>query len=376
MKSKVLIIDDEPGMLRAVERILSGDHEIATASSPLDAIALAQRLEPDLVICDVSMPKMDGFEVMSRLKQQLPGLDVILMTGLSEPDGHLVRALREGAFYFVAKPFHRDVMRTLVDRCLELRQLRQAQLRHAHRMERELAEARTFQHTMLPPPQATIEGIDIAARYLACTELCGDLYDYAAAGAGKAAVLVADVSGHGVSASMLTSVIKSAFASSAADGYAPAAVISRARDEMRSFNDSRFVTLIAAVIDRDAGQVCFANAGHPAGLLARRDGTVQKLEATGSIISPAFADETWPEETVAISPGDQLFLLTDGLTDTFGDSGIFGQQRVVERARAAVMENHQDIKASIDAVLQACRDHANGRPQSDDLTLLVARLGN
>jgi sigma-B regulation protein RsbU (phosphoserine phosphatase) len=74
---------------------------------------------------------------------------------------------------------------------------------------------------MLPPPGATVEGIGIAARYVACSELCGDIFDYASAGPGRAAVLVADVSGHGTSAALLTSVVKSAFRSAAVDHYEP-----------------------------------------------------------------------------------------------------------------------------------------------------------
>src|SRR5688572_1064520 len=124
-KPKILVIDDEPGMLRAVERILSPDYIVATSASPTDAIELARQSKPDLVICDISMPKLDGFAVMSRLKEQQGDVEVILMTGLNEPDQHLVRAIREKAFYFIEKPFNRDVMRTLVERCLELRRLRQ-----------------------------------------------------------------------------------------------------------------------------------------------------------------------------------------------------------------------------------------------------------
>src|SRR6187431_1963116 len=184
-RAKILVIDDEAGMLRAVERILSPEHDVTIAATPAEGLMLVHSTNPDLVICDIGMPRMDGFEVMQRLKQTHPELDVILMTGMSDPDTHMVRAIRERAFYFIEKPFNREVMRTLVERCLELRRLREAEKLHRARIDRELAEARSFQQTMLPPAKAVIEGVAIDARCVACSELGGDIFDYAPAGPGR-----------------------------------------------------------------------------------------------------------------------------------------------------------------------------------------------
>ena len=102
--------------------------------------------------------------VLQQLKSSHPELDVILMTGMSEPDTHMVRAIREKAFYFIEKPFNRDVMRTLVERCLELRRLREERRRNRARIDRELAEARAIQLTMLPAESADVEGVAHTAR--------------------------------------------------------------------------------------------------------------------------------------------------------------------------------------------------------------------
>src|SRR5882724_3423938 len=109
-QAKILVIDDEPGMLRAVSRILGADYDVRTAAAPEDGLAQVQSFKPDLVICDVSMSRIDGFEVMRRAKSQQPLVDFILMTGMSDPDPHLARAIREQAFYFIEKPFNREVM--------------------------------------------------------------------------------------------------------------------------------------------------------------------------------------------------------------------------------------------------------------------------
>jgi len=105
------------------------------------------------------------------------------MTGsVRELDAQLTRALREKAFYFLQKPFDREVLQTLVGRCLDLRRLEKENQRHLKRLEQELAEARAFQQSMLPPEQGWVGGISIAARYQPSAELGGDFYDYVAVG--------------------------------------------------------------------------------------------------------------------------------------------------------------------------------------------------
>ena len=210
--ARILVVDDEPGMLRAVERILGGTHHVVTSRSSFDAVAVAGRFDPELAILDVRMKELDGFELMARLHAQKADLDVILMTGsVDDLDEKLVRAIRGEAFYFIQKPFDREVLRTLVDRCLELRWRREERRRYLRRLETELAEARAFQQSLLPAREAVVGPLALWCRYSPCSELGGDLYDYACGASGQAALLVADVSGHGTSAAMLTEPSRAPF---------------------------------------------------------------------------------------------------------------------------------------------------------------------
>ncbi len=120
--ARILVVDDEPGMLRAVDRVLSKDHHVVGTRLSRDALSVASEFHPELAIVDVRMPDLDGFELMALLKARFSGLDVILMTGsVDDLDEKLIRAIRSPAFYFIQKPFDREVLRTLVERCLELR---------------------------------------------------------------------------------------------------------------------------------------------------------------------------------------------------------------------------------------------------------------
>src|SRR6185436_18270623 len=153
-RPRILVVDDEPGMLRTIERILSTRY-------------------------DVRMPEMDGFALMARLGERQPDLDVIMMTGSTdERDARLIRAIREKAFFFLTKPFDREVLLTLVQRCLEARRLSRENRAHVSRLESELQAAQVFQRSLLPDRTATLDGFEVSFLYEPCVELGGDFCDY------------------------------------------------------------------------------------------------------------------------------------------------------------------------------------------------------
>ena len=255
----------------------------------MQAVAVAAEFNPDLVILDVRMPEMDGFELMARLKSTDPTPDIILMTGsIDDIDQKLIRALRGRAFYFIQKPFDREVLLTLVERCLELRWRREEHRLHTRRLEKELAEARAFQQGLLPDRDISTDRLAICCRYVSCSELGGDLYDYTMIRSGRTAFIIADVMGHGVSAAMLTGVVKSAFRSSDADDYKPAAVVQRVRSNLSAFGPERFVTLIAALLEADGDAALCQRRPPCRAPVDRADGTIQRLTGTGPLVSPAL----------------------------------------------------------------------------------------
>jgi phosphoserine phosphatase RsbU/P len=369
--ARILIVDDEPGMLRAVERVLSTDHHVVGTRSSRDALSIAAEFQPELAIVDIRMPDFDGFELMAQLKARFPDLSVILMTGsVDDLDDKLVRAIRSPAFYFIQKPFDRDVLKTLVERCVELRWRRDEVRRHVKRLETEMAEARAFQQSLLPDREAVVNRLAISCRYTPCSALGGDLYDYAAAGSGRTALLVADVSGHGVSAAMLTGIVKSAFHASHVDGFDPVAVVERVSTGLSAFSSERFVTLVAALVAPDEGRLRYVNAGHPPMFLFGPSRAAVWLESTGPLVSPVLRGSRWEAPTVPISAGDQLLLYTDGVWDALADADGRAEHRfrsTIERASAAGT-------CVADTLLADIHHELGGRPQADDFTLLTARI--
>jgi phosphoserine phosphatase RsbU/P len=329
---RILVVDDEAGMLRSVERVLGCDYQLASALSSCEAVQMAKAFKPDLAILDIQMPEMDGFHLMEELQALDPQLDVIFMTGsIHELDAKLVRAIRKDAFYFLQKPFDRGVLLSLVERCLELKRLDRSNRQHVVRMEKEFADARAFQRSMLAPGFANLGAISVFAHYLPCSELAGDFYDYVALPPDGAVIVVADVSGHGVSAAMLTGVVKSAFHSASSELYEPVCVAERIANGIRSFGYQHFITLICARVR--GGSLDFVNAGHPPGILSNMKTAAALMGATGPIISPALKC-SWEQKAIQVKRGsDRIVLFTDAIIEAESELGAYGLDRHIEKAQ-------------------------------------------
>jgi sigma-B regulation protein RsbU (phosphoserine phosphatase) len=368
--SRILVVDDEPGMIRAVERVLSPIHHVVGTCSSSDALRLAADLKPDLAILDIRMPQLDGFELMSQLKGRLPELDVILMTGsVDDLDDKLVRAIRSPAFFFIQKPFDREVLKTLVERCLELRWRREEHHRHLKRLETEMAEAKAFQQGLLPEREAVVNRLAISCRYTPSERLGGDLYDYTSAGPGQTALLIADVSGHGVSAAMLTGIVKSAFHAAQAEGYEPHAVAHRVWTGLAAFSPDRFVTLFAALVLTSARELRYVSAGHPPVAQWGPKQAPKWLESTGPLISPVLPG-SWNATTVSLDQDDQLLLYTDGISEVLaGDTEAAKDRfaRIIDRVPEGGV-------ALLNAILTDVHRELAGGAQPDDLTLLTSKV--
>ena len=369
-RPRILVIDDEAGMRHAVERVLGSQYTLDVCETAAAAREAAAAHTPDLALLDVRLPDGDGFELMQELLQKHPDLDVVLMTAsVHDMDRKLLRSLRDEAFFFLPKPFGRELLLTVVDRWRELKQLANRDREHTARLESERHEAKTFQLGLLPPACSEVEGVVFHGHFDPCEELSGDLYDYTRAADGAVAMLIADVSGHGIAAAMLSGFLKTAFQAAHSEHFEPAQVVSRIHRALVHSESDRFVTLLAARLHSRERRLEYVNAGHLDGLLQRADGTLDRLEPTGPLVTGAFPEITWEQREVALAPGDQLLLLTDGITEMRGESGLLGEGPVLD-----VLGSGRVGDELLKELLERVHSHADGRPADDDHTVLLARL--
>src|SRR6195952_2514513 len=149
---RILIVDDDPGMRRAIERVLSQSYRLVSVAGATEAMGLLERQGLDLALVDVRLKDGDGYSLCQAIRARRPETDVILITGsMSEPDEKLFRSLEEGAFYFLFKPFERRVLLALVERCLRLQRERATSERYAQELAADLEKAGLFQEGLSPP---------------------------------------------------------------------------------------------------------------------------------------------------------------------------------------------------------------------------------
>ncbi len=373
-RDRILVVDDEPGMLRSIERILSPHYDVQVAGTPSRGLELAAESAPDLAILDVRMPEMDGFALMARLLERDPHMDAIMMTGSAdERDARMVRAIRERAFFFLTKPFDREVLLTLVERCMDLRRLDAENRAHVTRIEQEIDAARVFQQSLLPELTADEDGLEVAIHYEPGGELGGDFCDYSFGDYGFGLVVV-DVSGHGATAAMQTGMVKLAFRDAFADAMRPESVARRIAEACRLFPQGRHMSAVCVRVKGERLEV--VNAGHPDALKIGRDGSIERLESTAPIVHPGL--DPWPYESrpIPFHKGDMLLVYTDGLIEARNAAeDEYGLDRL--RARVTEWRAGKPSGSLCASLLGAVREDlaafAAGRPLDDDLTLAIVR---
>jgi sigma-B regulation protein RsbU (phosphoserine phosphatase) len=227
-------------------------------------------------------------------------------------------------------------------------------------VENELGTARRIQTSILPRSLPVVPGLTITARYEPMTEVAGDFYDFLPADGGLT-ILVADVSGHGVPAAMIASMLKLAFEAQAENARDPAKILTGLNAVLARPLDGRFVTAACAFIDCENGLVTYAGAGHPPVLLLRAAGEVLELAENGLMLGP-FAAAKYESVRVPFARGDRLLLYTDGIIEaTLKDGEEFGLHRLKEFARANRISLADRLIAAV-----------SGPLREDDLTVVVA----
>jgi CheY-like chemotaxis protein len=366
--STILVVDDNAMNLQVVVRTLDGrGHRILAARNGAAALEIARRTAPDLVLLDVLMPDMSGFEVFRRLNGDAAGPPVPVIF-LSALDGAAdkIAGLGLGAVDYVTKPIQPEEVLARVENHLTRLYLERELRRSRDRLDRELAAAAELQRLMLP--QAMPDGF--AAYYRTSRHAGGDYYDVARIDDERVRFIVADVSGHGASAAIVMAMIRAAFHSLHGAAVDPAAALRQINDHFEFLRDSAlFATAVYGVIDHRRRTIRFASAGHPPPLLARpgQDTTVLSCDAALPLL---FADAmVIGVAEHQLEAGDRVLIYTDGITDGQGPSGeMYDLDRLTSGLTRASRLSAAHI---VDHIVRDLDAFARGTEPADDQTLLL-----
>jgi sigma-B regulation protein RsbU (phosphoserine phosphatase) len=241
------------------------------------------------------------------------------------------------------------------------------------RSEQELEMARRIQRSFLITRFPESPRLEIHALNRSSREVSGDFYDVVPSGDTSFLVAVADVSGKGVPAALLTSMLQASLRTQAA-GAAPVGAILANVNELvlGTAPAQQFATFFLARVDESRLTLEYANAGHNPPVLVRRDGTLRLLETGGTVVG-FLPGVTYEQETLALVPGDRLVVYSDGVTEAEGaDREQYGEERL--HALLAGLPEALNARALIERVLEDVDRHLGGLDAGDDITLLVLRV--
>ncbi len=381
----LLVVDDNADNRDLLSRRLArfGYINIATAANGREAL-LQLRAKPfDLVLLDIMMPEMNGYEVLEHLKaaNELHDLPVIMISALDEI-ASVIKCIELGADDYLPKPFNPTLLRARVGASLEKKRLRDEIRANLQRLEREMEAARTLQLGMLPsvfPARTPDRPVEVHATMEPAREVGGDLYDCFYATDHLFCFLVADVSGKGALAAMFMARTRS-LARMAIDLWrqwsnepiTPAHIAEAVNRELyQNNNDRMFVTLFLGLLDTRDGSVAYVNAGHPLPHLLLASGDIDQLAGPPDMPLGVRPGTPYRTRTASLKHGDAILVVTDGVIEAMHTQGaLYGADRLEAVLRADARAAPADI---VSMVIDDVHAFAGMAPKADDVTVLALR---
>ena len=367
----ILVVDDSPMNLQVLVRTLHGTgHRILAARDGRSALDIVKRARPDLVLLDVMMPEIDGFEVCRAIKADPDGGDtiVIFLSALGDVSDK-VSGLQLGAVDYITKPIQAEEVLARVATHLTRQHLERELRRSRDRLNRELASAGRMQRLILPPELPAHAEVRFAASYQTSRHAGGDYYDVLPLGSDRYGVMVADVSGHGAPAAIIMAMIRAALHSHRAVHADPPAVLQTLNEHFAYLWDTEmFATAIYATVDSDMRELRVACAGHPPPLLVSTEG-VRAVDVDGVPPLLMMPLGTVPSTSMRLRPGDRVLFYTDGVTERMDAEG---RMYDLPRLSAALADAARLPPAAlIEHVVADLERFAGGHEPEDDVTLVA-----
>jgi sigma-B regulation protein RsbU (phosphoserine phosphatase) len=387
IKSKILIVDDEAFNVDYLEQELEDlDYETVAAINGQDALDKVQSDSPDLVLLDIMMPIMDGFEVLSRLKADPDTRDIpIIVISANNDLRSVVKGIQLGAEDYLPKPFEPTLLHARISSSLEKKRLRDLQRLYLKSLERELDIAREIQMSFLPSELPKVDGWEIAAYFKAAREVAGDFYDAFLLPDGSLAFVVGDVCDKGVSAALFMTLFRSLIRATSTTDYfcsrEDAKALAHAERLLHAIsftnhyiaethNDANmFAAVFIGIFNLQNGMLSYINCGNEPALLLGEGETVTALKATGPVLG-VIADAEFYVEEALIEKNDLLLAFTDGLPDSKNaDDEFFGNAFL----NAALADRDRSPSVLLDIIEAQLQQFRGSADQYDDITLMAVK---
>jgi sigma-B regulation protein RsbU (phosphoserine phosphatase) len=381
-RSKILIVDDDLINIRVLEIPLRAQgYTVLKATSGQEALEQIEVSEPDLILLDIQMPQMDGFEVCRRIREneETQFVPIVMVTALKEAEDR-IKSIEVGADDFISKPVDYHEVLARVGSLLRIKQYRD-DLKHANeelaihnaRLEKELQMAKEIQQILIPQKR-DLAGFRFFAHYVPEIDVGGDFFDLWEIGSGKLGVFISDVMGHGVSAAFVTVFIKTVVEEIRGGINDPGellAMLNTRFDRLISSQLFMFATAFCAIIDLSKNTLSCANAGHPFPfLLKHHQGICEPIgdkdagKGLGLAPNSVYKTHQYPFDDLS-----RVLLYTDGVYEIKNRQG---EEFSTDRLKSVLLQQvTQPTPSLVDNVLASINQFSDGSEKDDDMTLVA-----
>ena len=366
---RILVVDDnEMNRDMLSRRVKRQGHRVSIAEDGVQALEMLRQEPYDVVLLDIMMPKMNGYEVLEHLKadDELRHLRVIMISALTEIDS-VVKCLELGADDYLPKPFNPVVLRARLKSSLAGKFLHDQEQLFAKSMEKELDIGRQIQAGFFPEKIPSAEGWDIQARFKAARQVAGDFYDVFPMPDGRLGLVVADVCDKGVGAALFMALFRSLLRASADERYfhpkietgdssgdeGSRSTLLRAVQLTNNYiaeihgSANMFATVFFGVLDLETGDLDFINGGQESPIILAGGKLKETLEPSGPAVG-LMPDMTFEIRSTKLDPGDFLLGFTDGVSEAMNtDAEEFGIDRLLVTVAEACESASGDRKSVV-----------------------------
>ncbi len=377
---EILVVDDDGMSRRVLAQLLNAaGYNCRVSKDGSEALDTIHERPPSLLLLDFDMPGPNGAEVLRRLRSDndpaVAQIPAIMLTAHGSEQSE-VSCLQAGADDFVTKPVNASVLRARIETQLRLRSMRQQveqqndELEKWRRdLERDLAAARLTQQSLIPQKPLVMPGWQVATCYRPVIQVGGDIYGWLRMKDGRILFWIADGTGHGAAAALLTTLAKLLFHYGSIEHDAPTSLMEAVNHDFRSIFGARsFMTAMCVALDPGTGHAAMVGAGHPPLLIFRHDGTTQSI---GSVAPPLGLKQCkFTETPVDLKPGDAFLLYTDGIL-RWGKNERRG--RAPDQLEKILRPSASSAEALLKQVLAQTAPENSADPAPDDVAAIVVR---
>ena len=380
--AKILVVDDEPRNVRILQIQLNArGYTVYTAADGLQALEVVKEEMPDLILLDINMPKMDGFEVVKQVRanEATEFIPIVMITALRDTRENRIKSIEAGADDFIEKPFDSLEVLARVRSLLRIKHYQDTLAKYNARLQEELQMARSVQEILIPQDGVQeLSGFRVASH--CCPEMAvgGDFFDVWEIAPNRLGVFISDVMGHGVSAAFVTVFIKTILAEFQQQiGNNPGHLLEILNTRFNDLISSRlfmFATAFCGIMDLDKGELICANAGHSFPFLYNaQEKTYHPVgdKNTGNGLG-IWRDSVYETTHYPFDQLSRMFLYTDGVYEA---KNLKGEEFTIDRLQRLVDAwTDQSVAELVTSVSEAIDTFTDNCPKDDDLTLIAIEV--